>query len=156
MSSSTGRTRHPTFSTHAITCTQRGSKREPTGSRNTTAHTYRIIANEDEIKYGTAIVDTGASTNLLSTEYEGTLSNATSSTACIQGFEGTDEIKGSCHGIGHMYILGDGAGRKGFQLSTTFDTVKNINSNLFSISSLYEDHGFSLFLTYKSQSWFPN
>ena len=100
----------------------------------------------NEYKYGTAIVDTGASTNLLSTGFDWTLSNAMESTACIQGFEGAAEIKGSRHGIGHLYILGSKPNERGFQLSTTFDTVENINSNLFSISSLYEDHGFSLIL----------
>ena len=43
-------------------------------------------------------------------------------------------------------MLGSKPNDRGFQLSTTFDTVENINSNLFSISSLYEDHGFSLLL----------
>ena len=38
----------------------------------------------------------------------------------------------------------------GFQLSTNFDTIDNLNSNLLSISSLYEDHNFSILLRSKT------
>ena len=94
--------------------------------------------------YGEAIVDTGASTNLLSTKFEKYLTNTKPSKALIQGFEGNGEIKGSVFGVGHLYVLGNNPTRKGFQLSVNFDTVANLNSNLFSVSSLYYDHNFSI------------
>ena len=100
--------------------------------------------------FGEAIVDTGASTSLLSSQFGGYLSKTRASTACIQGFEGRSEIKGEVRGIGHMYIIGDNDKQPGFQLSTNFDTIDNLNSNLFSVSSLYEDHNFSLMLRNKT------
>ena len=100
--------------------------------------------------YGSAIVDTGASTNLLSNEFGKYLCQTEVSTACIQGFEGSNEIKGNIRGVGHLYILGTSKESPGFQLSTNFDTIDGLNSNLFSISSLYEDHNFSLKLRSKT------
>ena len=110
--------------------------------------THKTITPGPTIKYlyGEAIVDTGASTNLLSPAFEEHLTNTRPSGARIQGFEGSTEIEGRMTGIGHLYILGSGPDDKGFQLSTNFDTVSHLNSNLFSISSLYGDHGFSLLL----------
>ena len=102
-----------------------------------------------ECIFGEAIVDTGASTSLLSQEFGQYLSQTKQSTACIQGFEGRTEIKGGIRGIGHLYIIGDDNQQSGFQLSTNFDTIENLNSNLFSVSSLYEDHNFSIMLRNK-------
>jgi hypothetical protein len=97
-------------------------------------------------------VDTGASTNLISSKLGPHLFNTHSSSACIQGFEGSTEIKGGVFGTGHMYILSPNKHQQGFQLTTSFDTVTNLNSNLFSIASLYEDHGFSLILRNRKTS----
>ena len=99
------------------------------------------LLSNTECMYASAIVDTGASTSLLSMELEPTLINTQPSSARIQGFEGTSEIKGGIFGTGHMYIVSPNNQQPGFQLTTTFDTVRDLNSNLFSIAALYETHG---------------
>ena len=104
------------------------------------------LLSNTECMYASAIVDTGASTSLLSMELEPTLINTQPSSARIQGFEGTSEIKGGIFGTGHMYIVSPNNQQPGFQLTTTFDTVRDLNSNLFSIAALYETHGFSILL----------
>jgi len=130
-----------------------GSTRKRLGIETTTQD-IGIDKNQEKQQtydciYGSAIVDTGASTNLISNEFGKYLCQTKASTACIQGFEGSNEIKGNTRGVGHLYILGVSKESPGFQLSTNFDTIDGLNSNLFSISSLYEDHNFSLKLRSK-------
>lgn len=129
----------------------------PRQTSDTTLATGETRTNIDkpdhnECMYGSAIVDTGASTSLLTNDFGRFLCRTEASTACIQGFEGKSEIKGNVRGTGHMYILGAGEGSTGFQLSTNFDTIDGLNSNIFSVSSLYEDHNFSIMLRSKTNN----
>ena len=142
---------------HAITCTRAPITKNPLNNlmdQDKTRKIHTCFTNRDtkhppsskECTYTSAIVDTGASTNLISSKLGSHLFNTHTSSACIQGFEGSTEIKGGVFGTGHMYIVSPNKHQQGFQLTTSFDTVANLNSNLFSIASLYEDHGFSLIL----------
>jgi len=114
----------------------------------TSPETHTIAHVDDKTNlpfiYGEAIVDTGASTNLISPKFEKYMTSTRESKARIQGFEGSNEIRGRKYGTGHLYVLGTHKGQHGFQLTTNFDFVGNINSNLFSVSSLYHDHQFSI------------